>query len=118
MDGEDQTAQDARVEKLWKTLDTRNEGLLNLNGLKKGLSNINHRVYQPVPIGAFLTVNVALKNADSLLQDVMNAVDTNRDGRIDYSGAFRERAVQCLTEESIRISKVRRTDGETALATL
>ncbi|KAF6229082.1 hypothetical protein HO133_007196 [Letharia lupina] len=69
MDGEDQTVQDARVSKLWKTLDTRNEGRLNLNGLKKGLSNINH----------------PLKNADSLLQDVMKAVDTNRDGRIDYS---------------------------------
>ncbi|KAF6235999.1 hypothetical protein HO173_005627 [Letharia columbiana] len=69
MDGEDQTNQDARVSKLWKTLDTRNEGRLNLNGLKKGLSNINH----------------PLKNADSLLQDVMKAVDTNRDGRIDYS---------------------------------
>lgn len=47
MDGEDQIAQDARVNKLWKTLDTRNEGRLNLNGLKKGLSNINHRLYHP-----------------------------------------------------------------------
>ncbi len=89
MDGEDQTAQDARVNKLWKTLDTRNEGRLNLNGLKKGLSNINHRMYHPVLSSSFLTVVPALKNADSLLQDVMNAVDTNRDGRIDYSGACR-----------------------------
>lgn len=91
MDGEDQTAQDARVDKLWKTLDTRNEGQLNLNGLKKGLSNINHRSNHPVLLGSFLTASAALKNADSLLQDVMNAVDTNRDGRIDYSGAFREK---------------------------
>lgn len=91
MDGEDQTVQDARVSKLWKTLDTRNEGRLNLNGLKKGLSNINHRLYRPVMIGSFLTVSTALKNADSLLQDVMKAVDTNRDGRIDYSGAFKEK---------------------------
>ena len=90
MDGEDQTVQDARVNKLWKTLDTRNEGRLNLSGLKKGLSKINHRSYHPVLLGRFLTVTTALKNADSLLQDVMNAVDTNRDGRIDYSGAFND----------------------------
>lgn len=91
MDGEDQTAQDARVNKLWKTLDTRNEGRLNLNGLKKGLSNINHRLYQPVLLVIFLTVVTALKNADSLLQDVMKAVDKNRDGSIDYSGACKEK---------------------------
>lgn len=89
MDGEDQTAQDARVEKLWKTLDTRNEGRLNLNGLKKGLSEINHRLYHLILLGSFLTIRIALKNADSLLQDVMKAVDTNQDGCIDYSGAFK-----------------------------
>ena len=93
MDGEDQTVQDARVNKLWRTLDTRNEGRLNLNGLKKGLSNINHRWYRPHLLGIFLTVTKALKNADSLLQDVMKAVDTNRDGRIDYSGAFKENTI-------------------------
>lgn len=43
MDGEDQAAQDARVEKLWRTLDTGNEGQLNLSGLKKGLTKIDHR---------------------------------------------------------------------------
>ena len=47
MDSEDQTAQDARVYKLWKTLDTRNEGRLNLSGLKEGLSKINHRLFRP-----------------------------------------------------------------------
>ena len=56
MDGEDQTAQDARVNKLWKALDTGNEGRLNLNGLKKGLSNINHRLYLPHLLGSFLTL--------------------------------------------------------------
>ena len=45
MDGEDQATQDARVEKLWKVLDTRNEGQLNLSGLKKGLTKIDHRSY-------------------------------------------------------------------------
>lgn len=44
MDGEDQAA---RVEKLWKALDTRNEGQLNLNGLKEGLTKIDHRSYIP-----------------------------------------------------------------------
>ena len=90
MDCEDQIAQDARVDRLWKTLDTRNEGQLNLNGLKKGLSNINHRLYHLHLQRSFLTFSIALKNADSLLQDVMKAVDTNQDGRIDYSGAFQE----------------------------
>lgn len=33
-----------------------------------------------------LMIDLALKNADSLLQDVMKAVDTNDDGRITYSG--------------------------------
>ena len=89
MDGEDQTAQDARVDKLWKTLDTRNEGRLNLNGLKKGLSKINHRSYHLILLASFLTVSIALKNADPLLEDVMKAVDTNQDGRIDYSGALK-----------------------------
>lgn len=28
----------------------------------------------------------ALKNADALLQDVLKAVDTNKDGRIQYNG--------------------------------
>lgn len=31
---------------------------------------------------------LALKNADSLLQDVMKAVDANQDGHISYSGMF------------------------------
>lgn len=92
MDGEDQTAQDARVNKLWKALDTGNEGRLNLNGLKKGLSNINHRLYRHQLLGSFLTFSIALKNAETLLQDVMKAVDTNHDGRIDYSGAFQGKA--------------------------
>ena len=40
---EDQAAQDARVEKLWKALDTRREGQLDLGALKRGLATINHR---------------------------------------------------------------------------
>lgn len=44
MEGEDRKSQDARVEKLWRVLDPRGKGRLNLNGLKKGLGNIDHRM--------------------------------------------------------------------------
>ena len=40
---EDQAARDARVEKLWKALDTKEEGQLDLEALKRGLIKINHR---------------------------------------------------------------------------
>lgn len=43
MESEDQKAQHARVEKLWKDLDTRKEGHLDLKGLKQGLGKLNHR---------------------------------------------------------------------------
>ena len=43
MEAEDKADQDARVEKLWRTLDTRKEGRLDANGLRKGLEKINHR---------------------------------------------------------------------------
>ncbi|MCJ1476792.1 hypothetical protein MMC13_005461 [Lambiella insularis] len=73
MDGESHKEQDERVEKLWRTLDTRNQGQLDLAGLKKGLRKMDH----------------PLQDADALLQDVMKAVDTSKDGRIQYS-EFRE----------------------------
>ena len=43
MEAEDKVDQDARVEKLWQTLDTRKEGRLDANGLRKGLEKIDHR---------------------------------------------------------------------------
>lgn len=45
MEEEDESAQHARVDKLWQSLDTRKEGQLDIAGLKKGLSKINHRKY-------------------------------------------------------------------------
>ncbi|KAI4214853.1 MAG: hypothetical protein LQ351_002566 [Letrouitia transgressa] len=69
MELDDQKAQDARVEKLWKRLDTLNEGHLDVEGLKNGLKKIDH----------------PLKNADDLLQDVLKAVDTDGDGQIQYN---------------------------------
>ena len=43
MEAENQEDQDARVERLWQTLDTRKEGRVDANGLKKGLEKIDHR---------------------------------------------------------------------------
>ncbi|KAL8664915.1 MAG: hypothetical protein Q9202_002624 [Teloschistes flavicans] len=68
MDLDDQKAQDARVEKLWQTLDTQKQGHLDVNGLKKGLKKINH----------------PLQNADEMLQDVLKALDADGDGQIQY----------------------------------
>ncbi|KAF2085154.1 calcium dependent mitochondrial carrier protein-like protein [Saccharata proteae CBS 121410] len=62
-------AQDARVEALWKKLDTRNQGHLDLSDLKRGLKKIDH----------------PLKNADELLKDVMRSVDADGNGQISYS---------------------------------
>ncbi|KAI9803386.1 MAG: hypothetical protein M1833_000905 [Piccolia ochrophora] len=65
---ESKNATDARRERLWRTLDTRREGQLDLDALKKGLKKIDH----------------PLKDAEDLLKDVMRAVDTNDDGKIQY----------------------------------
>lgn len=43
MESEDQKARDERVKNLWRTLDTRKEGQLSLNGLKNGLKKLDHR---------------------------------------------------------------------------
>ena len=86
MEGESQNSQAARVEKLWRTLDTRKEGQLSLISLKKGLRKLDHRKRQHVVPRALLTIAIALKNADALLADVLKKVDTSGDGRIQYSG--------------------------------
>ncbi|KAL8655608.1 MAG: hypothetical protein Q9210_000773 [Variospora velana] len=65
----DRHAQDQRVEKLWRTLDTQKEGHLDVKGLKRGLKKIDH----------------PLKNADDMLQDVLKVVDTDGDGHIQYA---------------------------------
>jgi solute carrier family 25 (mitochondrial phosphate transporter), member 23/24/25/41 len=43
MEGEDQRAQDERVERLWQDLDTQGEGKLSLQGLRRGLRKMDHR---------------------------------------------------------------------------
>lgn len=42
---ESKDERDKRVAKLWETLDTRREGHIDLNGLKKGLKKIDHREF-------------------------------------------------------------------------
>lgn len=69
MDTQSASVNDARVDKLWSTLDTRKQGHLDLAGLKKGLRKLDH----------------PLKNADQLLDEVMGAVDTDGNGRISYN---------------------------------
>ncbi|KAF2869960.1 calcium dependent mitochondrial carrier protein [Massariosphaeria phaeospora] len=69
MDTETANASDARVDTLWSTLDTRRQGHLDRAALKKGLRKLDH----------------PLKNADHLLDEVLKAVDTDGDGRIQYT---------------------------------
>lgn len=45
MEDEDQRAQDERVERLWRTLDTQREGKLSLHGLRRGLQKMDHREF-------------------------------------------------------------------------
>jgi len=60
---------------------------------------------------------IALKNADSLLQDVLKAADTNGDGRIQYSGAFGEiHQARARLSELTRISEVCGGNRKGALA--
>ncbi|PNY23910.1 Calcium-binding mitochondrial carrier SAL1 [Tolypocladium capitatum] len=66
--GESQNQRDARVEALWAKLDPGRTGELDLKGLQKGFRRIDH----------------PMKNADELLRQIMDEVDTNRDGIIQY----------------------------------
>ncbi|KAF2706756.1 calcium dependent mitochondrial carrier protein-like protein [Pleomassaria siparia CBS 279.74] len=87
MDTESANTQDARVDALWATLDTRKQGQLDLNSLKKGLRKLDH----------------PLKNADGILAEVMKTVDSDGDGRIQYT-EFRE-FVQQTEKELLRLFK-------------
>jgi solute carrier family 25 phosphate transporter 23/24/25/41 len=40
---ESQNSRDARIEHLWRKLDPQNKGELDFNGLKNGLTKIDHR---------------------------------------------------------------------------
>lgn len=60
--------QEARLQELWKKLDTKKKGTLDLPALKNGLQQINH----------------PLKDADTLIRDMLKECDINHDGKISY----------------------------------
>ncbi|TLD05763.1 uncharacterized protein PgNI_08170 [Pyricularia grisea] len=65
---ESQNARDKRMEELWRELDPKGAGELDLKELKRGLRRIDH----------------PMKNAENMLGDVFKAVDTSGDGKIQY----------------------------------
>ncbi|KAM0554717.1 hypothetical protein ACHAPJ_006788 [Fusarium lateritium] len=65
---EPQNSRDARVEELWASLEPDRTGELDLKGLRKGLRRIDH----------------PMKNADDMLKRIMDEVDANGDGKIQY----------------------------------
>ncbi|KAI4727486.1 hypothetical protein E4T49_04742 [Aureobasidium sp. EXF-10728] len=68
MDAESPTERENRTRSLWKKLDTQNEGFLDFKAFRKGLKKLDH----------------PLKNADGLIEDVLQAADINNSGRIEY----------------------------------
>lgn len=46
MEDEDQHTRDERIQKLWQTLDTQREGKLSLQGLRRGLHELDHRKFE------------------------------------------------------------------------
>lgn len=96
-DGNEGTRErDERIERLWSSLDTRGEGQIDFKGFKKGLKKIDHRMLLSSTTTTCYVVlhhilifpDIALKNADDLLYDILKAIDTSQDGRIQYSGAL------------------------------
>jgi solute carrier family 25 phosphate transporter 23/24/25/41 len=86
---ESQNSRDARIEQLWQKLDPQRKGELDVNGLRKGLSRIDHRKPHYVPRQLQIAnKSVALKNAHDMLKDVVKAMDKNGDEVIQYEGGF------------------------------
>jgi len=69
MPGESHQQREQRIARLWQNLDTADQGQLDIKALKRGLRKIDH----------------PLKNADTLLHDVLKAVDTSGDGQIQFN---------------------------------
>ncbi|KAK4655777.1 hypothetical protein QC762_305400 [Podospora pseudocomata] len=65
---ESQNQRDKRVEDLWQKLDPAGHGELDYKGLQKGLQRIDH----------------PMKNAEHMLKEIIKAVDSNGDGKIQY----------------------------------
>ncbi|KAL1303430.1 hypothetical protein AAFC00_006820 [Neodothiora populina] len=81
MNGESPDERDARTLSLWKKLDSEKQGALDIRALKKGLKKIDH----------------PLKNADGLIEDILDFADLNNDGRISYD-EFRKFVLQTERE--------------------
>lgn len=89
MDGESEEERDARIKALWDKLDTKKKGSLDLPALKNGLAKMNHRQWTAQSRDAISTdCCKALKDADSLVRDILSAADINDDGKISYEGTF------------------------------
>jgi solute carrier family 25 phosphate transporter 23/24/25/41 len=90
MDAESPADKENRTRSLWKKLDTQNEGFLDFKAFRKGLKKLDHREHHPRPVladGPLTKVPIAaLKNADGLIEDVLQAADINNSGRIEYDG--------------------------------
>lgn len=68
LEGESQKQRNERVLELWRQLDPQGAQELDLKGLKKGFRRIDH----------------PMKNADDMLRDIIEIVDVNRDGKIQF----------------------------------
>ncbi|KAF2719361.1 mitochondrial carrier [Polychaeton citri CBS 116435] len=66
--GETRAEREARVRALWEKLDTKKKGTLDLPALKNGLNKLDH----------------PLKDADTLIHEVLDTADINHDGKISY----------------------------------
>ena len=99
---EDQATQDARVEKLWKALDTKQQGQLDLEALKKGLTTINHReksILNDFQIATLITKQhsrtpiLSFKTSSKrLIRIVMEAYSTAVRYQVRYTGLQAEMA--------------------------
>ncbi|KAK4178702.1 mitochondrial carrier domain-containing protein [Triangularia setosa] len=84
---ESQNQRDKRVEDLWRKLDPAGHGELDYKGLQRGLQRIDHRESTPLLILGLVAYThwcTAMKNADHMLQEIIKAVDSNGDGKIQY----------------------------------
>jgi len=66
--GESEEQREERLRTLWRKLDTKQKGTLDLPALKNGLGQMNH----------------PLKDADTMIRDMLAACDINHDGKISY----------------------------------
>ena len=91
MDGESQQQREERLQSLWKQLDRKNKGTLDLAALKQGLAQMNH----------------PLKDADGMIRDMLTACDINHDGQITYDGQEAHLSPSSLLTKPIRCADSR-----------